>query len=1769
MAFPGRHYAPPGVFVETNFENPLSAALDSLKLPVLIGEGNEFLTQVNLEVVRGSSANVDQQVVKEDEAGRAVVTQAASGSVTTRGVFDGVLTKFQTVNFPIVNGKGTGTTTTSRNDVAVTINGESVVVLSVDGTNGVVELAQAPKVGDSVLCTYFFNRTDTLATDDVSDQVTSTNAIIRAETGIGDSNAANPDSPAAVLNLHADILNISGEVVTPANNVLVLTVDGTDHTITVPPKTNYTMAEVAVSITAAAAGTLTASTFTNNFGKSALMLTADHDIVVKEASANAPLGLATGQASNRRKTFYTFHGPIVDGTNGGVTTTDTSHVTVKVDGVQVIPTSVDGATRAVTLSQAPKAGAVVTIAYWHNTWQDTFDYLAHTNITAVDACGEVPDASTFISGADFVLQDDRILWGSAATVKAGVNTAGKEFFDSTQITTTLVDDRTFMSACTAVTASSGGVSSTSKTDWTLPFAPTLGNGRSTSLGQSLFQSSSNNRIDLPVNRPDVVKAYWGYGVQDALDRGEVKVTKVEGQVITLAEEVPVGASVYATFYHSLLTDKTYTLTNTLAGGSGVGTYTVKDSGSTDIFNAAFSTGTKGSSLTGVAIEWPSGSELTPDIHFEGVGGSKFKGPKEEIVTVRFENRTATPAKYAMPGAGPYELINDKSDKLYMKIDSIDLAGAAAGIDLRKPGAHGGGFFTSVVGQEIAYTGGPNAVVGTSYDLTTQENIDLTIDGVQVTARVPAANNKDITHFVASINEEANGHSGVADADGVTTSDIEFAAGSRSAVDDYYNGWKVVVGNATTITDEQERTITDYNGTTGIATVDSAWLGGDQKVDQNDTYYVYNPATMAVIKGATKFTSPVTLTNTKHDSLKLIYQGTTATATLTLDLVAVGPDTYNTAADLAAHIQTKMDAAIAAAVGGGNNNLKGCKIYCEADADSRLQFKVRMAPADTACYIQFMDAASAAADFAILAGLDTAAQSGANGGQAALVVGPVARAWQPSTGGDKLYDRLVLRNRILPGGGSSSMTHHNVLAQCQLLVGAGSGNTKAGLLASETGEAGGSAVVEKASLASVMPQAGGLDANGELQVTLYDGTGAQAANDQFVFTMDGVSVTVNLGGSAAGTTKVLGPISTNGTILKLIVDAMVAVSGSPFGDATAVMTTNKLVRQEGLGIRLTSGKDDETSGVVIGSGSANAALGFTSGASSVRELVSPKRLASGLNAHYHGTFNTWLTTSTSQNTYFGDEAIAWTSKDPSNAEHLYLQSKAVGAASAIQLRNATAADALFYGTGLGSVHLDGAVGEAALSGFYVSSDQPNGSGTANESVLSNTTNGAGQDGVVGQTYRDKVTGLTFTIMPRGWSSNQTGPWANYPTGANATFRINVSKTFTTDANLPNKALGGVELKVANTTNVGVSDTAIVQSYKRTGSEPAIGDLYYASYTYKKDNYTTSFFTKLSAVEKAFGAISPDAPLSLGSYLALINGAVIVGCKQVERATGSNYASTTDYRNAIEELEGALPGQARPDIVIPLRGDSTDLFQVLRKSNEKMSSIRYRSERTSIIGMSSGSTVAEAKALAGALNSERMRLVYPDMATIEVVDAQGTATTQLVDGPMLAAAMAGSVVSPNVDVATPWTNRRLVGFTQLARKLDAVEMNQVAQAGITVLEDRVPYLKVRHGLTTFQDTTNKLKSVPTVQMIADHVQQQSRAVLESFIGLKMLPSILSQIEGRLAMLLKSMVAAQIIQVYTGVSASVAADDPTVVEVEAWYSPVFPLLYIHMRYNVRTSR
>ena len=218
------------------------------------------------------------------------------------------------------------------------------------------------------------------------------------------------------------------------------------------------------------------------------------------------------------------------------------------------------------------------------------------------------------------------------------------------------------------------------------------------------------------------------------------------------------------------------------------------------------------------------------------------------------------------------------------------------------------------------------------------------------------------------------------------------------------------------------------------------------------------------------------------------------------------------------------------------------------------------------------------------------------------------------------------------------------------------------------------------------------------------------------------------------------------------------------------------------------------------------------------------------------------------------------------------------------------------------------------------------------------------------------------------------------------------------------------------------------------------------------------------------------------------------------------------------------------------------------------------------MSCGTTPEQALTLARNVGNSRVRLVYPDIVSLSVTNTNGVTNNLIVDGRYLAVAIACSTTSSTVDVATPWTNSNLVGFNGLLRNLDAVEANQTASAGVTILQQRGALINVRQGLTT--DVSSILAKTPTVIQIADEVHLRARNLLAGYIGQKYLPSVIGQVEGRVNMMFKDLVKEQIIDSYTGLSVVRDPEDPTSLLVDVFYKPIFPLLYIQFTFNVRSS-
>jgi len=451
------------------------------------------------------------------------------------------------------------------------------------------------------------------------------------------------------------------------------------------------------------------------------------------------------------------------------------------------------------------------------------------------------------------------------------------------------------------------------------------------------------------------------------------------------------------------------------------------------------------------------------------------------------------------------------------------------------------------------------------------------------------------------------------------------------------------------------------------------------------------------------------------------------------------------------------------------------------------------------------------------------------------------------------------------------------------------------------------------------------------------------------------------------------------------------------------------------------------------------------------------------------------------------------------------------------------------------------------------------------VTSSVSGGSGSlgdnTGYLNQTYIDNKTGFRVTV--------NEGSSVVY--AAADVIGYTVSPTFVTSV-APTRAVPGIRVTVTDTEDVGVGDTGVLTTYNMSGDEPRIGDYYYVTFNKTKlfdsDGVQTSgavlYVSERNALAST-GPLSATNRLGMAAHLAFLNGAAAVALLQIQKTTGSDDAPSSRYITGIDYFNEPMDSGDRPVLVEPVTPNQT-VLNYLKTSNIIQSGIRYANERMSYFGFSVGTSPTSAQAYARSLKSERMTGIYPDGGIVTITDELGQSVEYLMDGSLLAAAIAGRDTSPAFDVAVSLTNKPVVGFTRLYRRLDSITAIQTANSGLTLLQEQASNILIRYAVTT--DTSSVLTREPSVIKIKDFIQKGSRAVLQPYIGQKNLASKTNDIKQTLSSYLRAVQQAEIIKAYEGVKAVPDASDPTIIRAEAFYSPVLPILWIVIQYNLRSS-
>jgi len=210
----------------------------------------------------------------------------------------------------------------------------------------------------------------------------------------------------------------------------------------------------------------------------------------------------------------------------------------------------------------------------------------------------------------------------------------------------------------------------------------------------------------------------------------------------------------------------------------------------------------------------------------------------------------------------------------------------------------------------------------------------------------------------------------------------------------------------------------------------------------------------------------------------------------------------------------------------------------------------------------------------------------------------------------------------------------------------------------------------------------------------------------------------------------------------------------------------------------------------------------------------------------------------------------------------------------------------------------------------------------------------------------------------------------------------------------------------------------------------------------------------------------------------------------------------------------------------------------------------------------------------LNSKRISLIAPGLATVQLQDPAGVFQDVVIDASLLTAAVASISASPLNDVATPLTNKELTGFTDISAETTGhpadeylqTEMNNLAAAGVMVIAKEGPRIFVRHQLTT--DQSNVINGEFSVVTLIDFVSQAVRFSCNQFIGKKLRPATtIPAVKGTILATLQTLAQEDIISSIGGIAVSINRLDPTELLVSAEYVPIFPLNRIKVTFNIRT--
>lgn len=323
------------------------------------------------------------------------------------------------------------------------------------------------------------------------------------------------------------------------------------------------------------------------------------------------------------------------------------------------------------------------------------------------------------------------------------------------------------------------------------------------------------------------------------------------------------------------------------------------------------------------------------------------------------------------------------------------------------------------------------------------------------------------------------------------------------------------------------------------------------------------------------------------------------------------------------------------------------------------------------------------------------------------------------------------------------------------------------------------------------------------------------------------------------------------------------------------------------------------------------------------------------------------------------------------------------------------------------------------------------------------------------------------------------------------------------------------------------------------------------TYAGDLLATEFNYFDSVVAK-YGEIDLSAlnHITLGAYFAFKGGAPAVICAPFP-STGAR----ADIDDAIAELETK---DVKLVVVIDDGVATWDgTLSSLKTHCTNMSAAQR--ERIGLISAQSEAVISDITADATGCNNKRIVLFAP--GSFKWTPPVSGATQLTVSAGFIAAYAAGLIASQ--EPFLPITRKQIPFIEALGSAYTVTDMNTLAAAGVTVVEQYYNTYRIRHALTTVQGSSYYKEA--SVVRAEDRLLEILRYNFDQLIPMPQNESTLPGIGNYCKAILESQKKEGLIYDYRNIQAKQNETEPRQVDISFEYKPSFPLNWVDIKFAI----